>query len=275
MRRVVIVAAAMAGGLLVGGSALAQTRTYLVEVESTWSTTTHPGAFPPAAHFSHFGGAVHSAAADFWSVGELASPGMVRMAERGSLIELDDEVLAAIDAGTASQLIFETRWFCPPETSHPSCGALFFEIEVSPAFPLVTLASMLAPTPDWFVGIDSEPLMEDGAWVREKVVTLYPYDGGTRAQNEFDLFGPLTTPPDPITLITEESGQVITGQSIGSVTFTLQCPEDLDGDGVVGSSDLGALLASWGQPGAADLDGDGAAGSGDLGVMLAAWGACG
>jgi len=275
MRRAVIAAAAMAGGLAAGGSSLAETRTYLVEVESTWSTTTHPGAFPPAAHFSHFGGAVHSAAADFWSVGELASAGMVRMAETGSITALDDEVLAAIDDGAASQLIYEARWFCPPETSHPSCGALFFEIEVSPEFPLVTLVSMLGPSPDWFVGIDSEPLMEDGEWAREKTFDLHPYDGGTRDQNIFALFGPQTTPPDPITVITAETGQIITPASLGTVTFTLQCPEDLDGDGVVGSSDLGALLASWGQPGAADLDGDGAAGSGDLGVMLAAWGACG
>jgi len=260
--------------LAAAGSALAESRTYTVEIENTWSTSTHPGAFPPAAHFSHFGGAVHSGAADFWSVGELASPGMVRMAERGSLIELDDEVFDAIDAGTAGSLIFETHWFCPEETNHPSCGPMSFEIEVSPEYPLVTLASMLAPTPDWFVGLDSESLMEDGAWVREKVVALYPYDGGTRAQNSFDLFGPLTTPPDPITLITSETGQVITGQSIGSVTFTLQCPADLTGDGDVGAPDLGALLASWGEAGAADLDGSGDVSAPDLGALLAAWGAC-
>jgi len=65
----------------------------------------------------------------------------------------------------------------------------------------------------------------------------------------------------------------------GSVTVTpvLTRPEDLDGDGVVGSGDLGILLASWGPcpvgaPCPADLDGDGAVGSGDLGILLAAWG---
>jgi len=50
-------------------------------------------------------------------------------------------------------------------------------------------------------------------------------------------------------------------------------PEDLDGDGVVGSGDLGILLAAWGSSDpAADLDGDGTVGSGDLGILLAAWG---
>jgi len=52
------------------------------------------------------------------------------------------------------------------------------------------------------------------------------------------------------------------------------CPADLDGDGVVGSGDLGQLLAAWGGTGPADLDGDGAVGSGDLGELLAAWGPC-
>jgi len=54
-----------------------------------------------------------------------------------------------------------------------------------------------------------------------------------------------------------------------------ECPADLDGDGAVGSGDLGVLLAAWGASGAAsDLDGSGAVGSGDLGVLLAAWGPC-
>jgi len=50
-------------------------------------------------------------------------------------------------------------------------------------------------------------------------------------------------------------------------------PADLDGGGVVGTGDLGVLLAAWGTAGGpADLDGDGVVGSGDLGILLAAWG---
>jgi len=48
---------------------------------------------------------------------------------------------------------------------------------------------------------------------------------------------------------------------------------DLDGDGEVGSGDLGILLAEWGQRSRpSDLDGDGITGSGDLGILLASWG---
>ncbi|HMN97702.1 MAG TPA: di-heme oxidoredictase family protein [Phycisphaerales bacterium] len=53
------------------------------------------------------------------------------------------------------------------------------------------------------------------------------------------------------------------------------CPGDINGDGLVGAADLGALLAAWGsaEP-LADLDGDGVVDAVDLGVLLAAWGAC-
>jgi hypothetical protein len=49
--------------------------------------------------------------------------------------------------------------------------------------------------------------------------------------------------------------------------------EDLDGDGVVGSSDLGILLSAWGALGGpGDINADGAVDSADLGQLLAAWG---
>lgn len=51
---------------------------------------------------------------------------------------------------------------------------------------------------------------------------------------------------------------------------------DLDGDGVVGPSDLGLLLGAWGACArcatcAADLDADCAVGAGDLAILLGAW----
>ncbi len=54
------------------------------------------------------------------------------------------------------------------------------------------------------------------------------------------------------------------------------CAEDLDCDGIVGSSDLVTLLGAWGpNPGhPADLDGDGVVGSPDLLMLLGAWGPC-
>jgi hypothetical protein len=46
---------------------------------------------------------------------------------------------------------------------------------------------------------------------------------------------------------------------------------DLDGDGLVGPSDLAILLGQWGGKGTGDLDGDGVVGASDLAILLGAW----
>lgn len=48
-------------------------------------------------------------------------------------------------------------------------------------------------------------------------------------------------------------------------------PGDLNNDGKVDGADLGILLASWGQAGAADLNVDGTVNGGDLGLLLGYW----
>lgn len=52
------------------------------------------------------------------------------------------------------------------------------------------------------------------------------------------------------------------------------CAADLDGSGIVDTTDLLILLAQWGTTGSADFDGDGAVGTSDLLVLLANWGLC-
>jgi formylglycine-generating enzyme required for sulfatase activity len=52
------------------------------------------------------------------------------------------------------------------------------------------------------------------------------------------------------------------------------CDADVDGNGTVDGSDLGAVLAAWGPCAgcAADVDGSGAVDGGDLGALLVLWG---
>jgi YVTN family beta-propeller protein len=62
--------------------------------------------------------------------------------------------------------------------------------------------------------------------------------------------------------------------SIGVLpTLDDDCRADLDGNGSVGGSDLGVLLAAWGTA-KADLTGDRQTDAADLAVLLASWGAC-
>jgi hypothetical protein len=57
---------------------------------------------------------------------------------------------------------------------------------------------------------------------------------------------------------------------------TPDCAGDLDGDGLVGSADLAAMLGSWGPAteSPADLNGDGVVNAADLAALLGSWGPC-
>jgi hypothetical protein len=55
---------------------------------------------------------------------------------------------------------------------------------------------------------------------------------------------------------------------------TGDCPEDLNGDGLVNTADLLILLANWGGEGDGDINGDGTVDTADLLILLAAWGEC-
>lgn len=80
---------------------------------------------------------------------------------------LDAEIDAAIRAGTTQSVIRGDGAESP--------GTVTVTLQVTPDFPLVTLVTMVAPSPDWFVGVDSMSLVEDGHWVSERVVPLRPW----------------------------------------------------------------------------------------------------
>jgi hypothetical protein len=150
----------------------AATARYSVAFESTWRPETHPDDFPPDAHYSRLVGGTHSSRARFWAAGAPASAGIQAMAERGRTTPLDTEVQAAIAAGTARGLILG-------DALDGSPGVATAEFEIGRDHPLVTLVTMVAPSPDWFVGVDSLSLVEGGDWVAERRVTLHPWDAGT------------------------------------------------------------------------------------------------
>ncbi len=222
------------------GVASAQPALFRLEVVNTWSEETHPGRFPDEAHFSWLGGATHSADVSFWQEGQLASPGIVQMAERGVTTILLEEVDAAIAAGAAGSQLDYRWWFCPEGTSAAQCGDLVVEFEVDPNFPLVTLVTMLGPSPDWFVGVSGLSLREGDEWRLETVVELFPFDGGTRSANQFSLAGPTNAPAEPITRITSDQTQLIGPASLDTMRFVLVPEPDATGLALAAVS-----AASW------------------------------
>jgi hypothetical protein len=192
---------------------------YRITIDNTWSLRTHPGGLPEDAHFSWLGGATHDAGVAFWQVGALASPGIVQMAEIGATHLLEVEALAAIDAGRADQSLEWRQWFCPAVTAARDCGEPVVEIDVQRDFPIVTLVSMVGPSPDLFVGVAGLPLFVDGAWVEHHAIDLRPYDGGTRSDHDWTMNGALEDPPLPITAVESFEDHIIGPDSLGTMTL--------------------------------------------------------
>jgi len=205
------------------------TMRYRVQVNITWDSTST--AWPDQnAHFSWIGGATHNANVKFWEVGTLASPGIDKMSINGVTTILISEVEAEITNGDAEHAIDERHWFCPDGITHPSCGVLWFDITVSKDFPLVTMASMLGPSPDWFIGTESLSMLDaNGEFITQIVHELYPHDSGILSDNsviEADCCArePLSVPQQNVHLITTASGELIGPGSLGQMTFTALPP---------------------------------------------------
>lgn len=185
---------------------------YLVTFDAGWSASTHPTDAPPQPHFSGLIGGTHREQVRFWGDGALASDGIKAMAERGRKSPLDEEVQAAIAAGTAQHVLSGGDIPLSP-------GSVALEFEISRDYPLVTLVSMIAPSPDWFVGVSGLSLIE-GDWVAEKVVPLDAWDAGTDGGVTFLSADRPLEPREPIARI--RSGPLVVGTGVpplGRFTF--------------------------------------------------------
>ncbi|MFT5498720.1 MAG: hypothetical protein ACI9TH_004135 [Kiritimatiellia bacterium] len=161
------------------------TARYQVSFSNTWTAQNHPDRFPPGAHFSTFFGVSHRESISFWQAGGLATAGIKTMAELGSNGVLGSEFNTAIAAGDAL-----------------STFTLFSGASLSQAFPQVTLVAMIAPSPDWFVGVQNLTLFDGTHWVDDLSIELYPYDAGTDSGLAYISQNLVTTPPGNITPIT-------------------------------------------------------------------------
>jgi hypothetical protein len=171
------------------------TASYTVTFDATWTRSSHPLEAPSNPHFSRLIGGTHDARVAFWAPGALASRGIEAMAELGSTSPLDAEVETAIAGGTAELLL---RGDSVPR--NPGRTTLTFTVTQGRS--LVTLVTMVAPSPDWFVGVAGLDLFAGGVWANEIVVPLEPWDAGTDDGRSFESENAEAIPHRPIALIT-------------------------------------------------------------------------
>jgi hypothetical protein len=185
-----------------------------VVFDSTWSAETHPTDFPSTAHYSGLIGGTHGSAGSFWEEGSVATEGIRQMAERGRKSPLDADVQQAIAGGLAEHLLSGPELDVTP-------GSASLEFDVSQGFPLVTLVSMIAPSPDWFVGVSGLALLQNGQWRNEVRVDLAAFDAGTDSGQSYRSADRETAPRGSIAPLTgypvDTNGVV---RPFGTFTFT-------------------------------------------------------
>ena len=173
---------------------------YRVTFQATWSAATHPTGFPGNPHFSGLVGATHDESTRIWQRGELASEGIELMAETGGKSKLLAEIAELIEAGTAHGELSGGGLSTSP-------ASVSLEFDIVSSDPFVTLVSMLAPSPDWFVGVSALSLLaEDGTWKEREEVLLRLYDAGTDDGTTYNAANADSDPPQPISRLSSESG---------------------------------------------------------------------
>ncbi len=167
------------------------TATYDVTFTGNWNTQSTPGGVVGGAHFTTLIGAVHNSDVTFWAVGEMATAGVERVAELGITDRFETEIRNAA-GGTVKSTV--------RASGTGAMGSNTLEVEFSRTHPLLTLLSMIGPSPDWFVGVSGLSMLDESdAWRSSHTVDLFPYDAGTEDGEGFSLGNQETNPRGTIT----------------------------------------------------------------------------
>jgi hypothetical protein len=98
----------------------------------------------------------------------------------------------------------------------PAETETMFQIDLD--HPAVSLISMVAPSPDWFVGVSGLSLWDGNAWTESLSIDLMPYDAGTEQGDLFSLNNLATVPQATIAM----RGSPFVGEPVvGRLHFTL------------------------------------------------------
>jgi len=204
------------------GTIFSQTASYNITFSSVWESEivdpvngNSTAAIPGNAHWSNLVGALHNSAYTMVEMGTLASVGIKNVAESGNNTALMAEVMNEINVtGNADKWLQE-----PVEPFAAISSATLSGVVVSSDYPLLSLVSMIAPSPDWMIAINSVNLREGGSWVNEIIIPLFPYDAGTDSGTTYAASDVETNPAVPIFALINQSP--FNARPIGTMTITL------------------------------------------------------
>lgn len=187
---------------------------YKIEVRFAWASPNF--TVPANAHFTQFIGMLHQKNSFLWEPNGLATGGLEDLAEVGSKTRLNNEIDSIIAGGKA----MERFVIAPPAITAGFDTGFVFTLN----HPCISFASMIAPSPDWFVGINQYSLLQNDAWVNDITVPLYLYDAGTEDGDIFGYDNPASVPLQPVRLLIPARASVLANGNasfapIGTIRF--------------------------------------------------------
>ena len=188
---------------------------YEVTFDFHWNSENFPDEYPSGSHFSPLIGWSHRPNSEFFQPGTNASDGIKRMAETGGTSTLRSEIEDMINSGLGRQVEVGSGL-------GDGTGQITVEIEVDSENSAVTLSTMIAPSPDWYVAVVNVNLLENSNWVESKTVQGMAYDAGTDSGVSYRSANLPTDPKEPIMLIMDAplgNGSTVT-PDIATITFT-------------------------------------------------------
>lgn len=208
--------------LIIAANAYSQSSaTYDISVTTIWNMTDHTSV-PGGAHWSPLAGATHKNLNDVLQFGMIApmTNGIKDIAETGNTTNFQNEISSLITAGTVKQYL--QQGFAP-FAGNASVAALS-DVVLDQEFPYITLVSMVAPSPDWFIAINSESLRSgnnavNNGWKDTYTVDMFAYDAGT---DEGTNYTSTDAASNPRTNIEKINDAPINGKRMGTITFTFK-----------------------------------------------------
>lgn len=192
---------------------------YNISITTIWNSTDHTSV-PGNAHWSPLAGATHKNLNDILEFGITAptTNGIKDIAETGSTANFNTEVNTAIAAGNADQYL--EQGFSP--FAGNNSNAAISNVLVSEDFPFITLVSMVAPSPDWFIAVNNLDLRSgnnavNNGWKDTFTLDVFAYDAGTDSGTDYTSSNSVTTPRESISMV---SGAPINGNRMATITFT-------------------------------------------------------
>ena len=187
---------------------------YTMIVSLNWQSPQF--SVPATAHVTALIGMVHSKDTVLWSPDKLATKGLEDVAETGNTINMNLE----LDAIIARSRALSKFMLPPPAVRGTTSTILKFNTDYS----YISFASMIAPSPDWFLGIHDVNLFPNKKWVDDVTLNIMLYDAGTEDGDVFGYNNPETIPQQKVSFLTPSNATVLANgnpsiYAIGTVRF--------------------------------------------------------